>query len=223
MKKRTLEEEIRRIKKINELFADDNDDYLYDPEYYEYGFEDETSEPEDPEDENGFGYEHSMDILPNQGHDVFITEPNEPEVSEEPKIPKGGIHHYDREKTDQLHSILLKGDLELEMIDEPVLQKMIKDYLVKETANFGGNERLFGFNLETGQGLGREIEYTPGVMKVNRSIVEDKNKFYIYVNNLIDIYNKRISNKVTPKDVGHLPDRWGHINFVARPDLKKWR
>jgi hypothetical protein len=223
MKKRTLNEEINRIKKLNELFADDNDDYLYDPEYYEKNMEDDEDETDPQYDENGELIEPSdfnddLTLGPSASSDTS-TKMTEPEMIE---TPKNGLQHYDKKKTDQLHDILLKGDLEKDMIDEPVLQSMIKDFLVKPTADFGHDrrfgkdKRLFGFNKAK---RGRdEINPTKDygyadITPANRSIIEDKNKFHIYINNLIDINNKKLDlnpHKDKVNDIeNEFRNRWG--------------
>lgn len=225
MKKRTLNEEINRIKKLNELFADDNDDYLYDPEYYEKNMEDDEDETDPQYDENGElieppDFNDDLTLGTNASSDVS-TKISEPEMIE---IPKGGFQHYDKKKTDQLHDILLKGDLEKDMIDEPVLQSMIKDFLVKPTADFGHDrrfgkdKRLFGFNtVKRGKGekFSPDGDYGYGnIPMVNRSIIEDKNKFHIYINNLIDINNKKLDIKPHKDNVNGIEneyrDRWGN-------------
>lgn len=219
MKKRTLTEEINRIKKLNELFADDNDDYLYDPEYYER--DDEDDEPTPQYDENGElieppDFEEDLTLGPNASSANDSTEISEPEP-EAVERAKKEIHHYDREKTDQIHELLMfdhlqihKGDLTRDMIDEPVLQFMIKDFLVKPTDDFG-HDRMFGFNYaKRGGGEINPIKdygYA-NITPANKSIIKDKNKFHIYTNNLIDIYNKKLSlKKYTDNVIGPITDR----------------
>jgi hypothetical protein len=221
MKKRTLTEEINRIKKLNELFADDNDDYLYDPEYYERDDEDEDDEPTPQYDENGElieppDFEEDLTLGPNASSANDSTEISEPEP-ETVERTKKEIHHYDREKTDQIHELLMfdhlqihKGDLTRDMIDEPVLQFMIKDFLVKPTDDFG-HDRMFGFNYaKRGGGEINPIKdygYA-NITPANKSIIKDKNKFHIYTNNLIDIYNKKLSlKKYTDNVIGPITDR----------------
>ena len=176
MKKRTLEDEIRRIKSLNkkvitELYAEDNDDYLYDPDYYET----DTKDEKDNED-----FQDDMISWPDQDQtddNIDVTNEPEDEVSSE---------HFDDTKTGEWFDLLTKGDLAPELIDEPVLQALIKDRIVKPTADFGDGDRVFGFaNLPSMDEPTRDYS-TLNIKDAGRSIINNFDNFHIYVNNVKD-------------------------------------
>lgn len=207
MKRKTLEEEIQRIKNlnglINELYHEDVDDYLYDPEYYESKFDD----PEDMEDEeNPFKPDFSDElILPLNNNPIELRDKSVPKSDYKPQ-------YYSQKETDKIFNLLSKNQLPQKDFNElPGLSALLQDKVIKPLdKNFGkdrpglqhnwhgkgDNGVLFGFNKDDNNGKGVNV------------VTKDKQMFNRFMNNVEDeVKNKKM---MKPSDVGH-KDVFAHL------------
>lgn len=194
MKRKTLSEEIARIKLLNELMRGDtinSDDYLYDPEYYEARLQDDVPDDEDDdEDEEGLPFQDDLIVSPNAQTVSPISKSSEPESIQKKVKPKWGFENYDEEKTDKIHKLLSKNKLMAQNIPFPVFSALLKDNIIKfiPFEKKPESKRWHSYYRTDGS-FGFMNGYEDDAAK---SLIDNTKNFNIYFNNVIDEYNKMV-------------------------------
>ena len=199
---KTLIEELNKIRKMNRMIVEgtyEDEDYLYDPEYYEKGLGDkedkvydddnelETDTEVDFSDDMGQGGNYSMDEPEKDPWDDVYSNPEDKEV----ELP------YDMDYTNNIHDKLMSGELEVWEIDQPILSGMLKDGLIiynkfsktpswNKTRPFENG--VFSFNKSATSGRG-DVQ-TQRRMEKNRSFMSNPELFNKYINNIVDKSHK---------------------------------
>lgn len=196
MKRKTLEEEIQRIKNlngvINELYHEDNDDYLYNPEYYETDLTYPEKEESDDDDESTINdFSHDMTVPPKGFYEVPSKKSEDDEKDE---------GHYSLEQSNEIFDKLTAGELGAEEIDQRSLTALINNGIIQFIPDeYEHNLRMKKMPWSTNRMLKGQISYDLGFFKflkyhsdeAARSIATDRDKFRIFINNAIERHPER--------------------------------